>query len=96
MVSLIYMKILQELKSGRIKLICHMLQSFYKLKQAEKLWNKQIVKFFLNLGFVATNRNLCILFYKDFTNDIIIIVDIYVNNIIIVLNYNKTKDEIKT
>ena len=35
------------------------------------------------------------LLYKDFTNDIIIMVSIYINNIIILFNYNKAKDKIK-
>ena len=47
------------------------------------------------MGFVATNRDMCILFYKDFINDIIIIVGIYVDDIVIVLNCDKAKDKIK-
>ena len=72
-----------------------MLQSFYRLKQARRYWNKKIVKFFSDLGFVTMNKNLYILFYRDFTNNIIIMVGIYINNIIITFNYNKTKDKIK-
>lgn len=47
--------------------------------------------FFLNLNFIAINKNLHIFFYKDFINNIIIIVDIYINNIVIILNYDKAK-----
>ena len=89
------MKIFQRLKSGRIRLVYHILQKLYRLKQAKKLWNKKIVKFFLDIGFIAINKNLYILIYRDFINDIIIMISIYINNIIIALNYNKTKDKIK-
>ena len=54
---------------------------FYRLKQAERLWNKKIVKFFLDLCIVAIDQDLCILFYRYFTNNIIIIVDIDCNNV---------------
>ena len=59
-VSLIYMKIFQRLKSRKIRLVYHILQSFYELKEARWLWNKKFIKFFLNLGFVITNGDLCI------------------------------------
>ena len=94
-VSPIYMEVLQKLKSGRIRLVCCILQSLYGLKQAEKLWNKKFVKFSSNLGFVATNRDPCILLYEDLINDIIIMVGIYVDDIVIASNCDKAKDKIK-
>ena len=51
--------------------------------------------FFLDLSFIAINGDICILLYKDLTNDIIIMVGIYVDNIVIALKCDKTKDKIK-
>ena len=47
------------------------------------------------MGFIIINEDLCILFYRDLINDIIIMVDIYVDNIVITLNCDKAKDKIK-
>ena len=91
--SPIYIEVPQELKSGRIGLVCRILQSLYGLKQAGRLWNKKIVKFFLDLGFVDTNGDPCILLYRDLTNDIIIMVGIYVDDIVIASNCDKAKDK---
>ena len=79
-VSPIYMEVPQRLKSERIGLVCCILQSLYRLNQAGRLWNKKIVKFFSDLGFVATNGDQCILLYKDLTNNSIIMVGIYVED----------------
>lgn len=55
----------------------------------------KIVKFILDLSFVITSQDLCILFYKDLINIIIIIVGIDIDDIIIILNCNQAKDKIK-
>ena len=47
------------------------------------------------MGFVATNKNPCILLYREFTNNIIIIIDIYIDNIVIISNCDKAKNKIK-
>lgn len=47
------------------------------------------------MGFIATNKDQCILIFRDFTNGIIVIIDINVNNIVIALNSDKAKDKIK-
>ena len=88
------MEVHQRLKNGRIRLVCYILPSFYGLKQAGKLWNKKIVKFFLEIGFIAINRDLCILFLRNLINNIIIMVEIYMNNIVIISNYDKIKNKI--
>ena len=42
----IYMKIPQGCKARREGLVCKILKSLYGLKQAGRLWNKTIIKFF--------------------------------------------------
>ena len=65
------------------------------LKQVKRLWNKKIVKFFSDLGFIIINKDPYIFFYRDLINNIIIIINIYINNIIIISNCDKAKDKIK-
>ena len=50
-------------------------------------WDESII--------VTTNRDPSILFNRDFTNNIIIMMGIYVDDIVIASNYNKAKDKIK-
>ena len=42
----IYMKIPQRCENRRKRLVCKILKSLYSLKQARRLWNKTIIKFF--------------------------------------------------
>ena len=55
----IYLKISQGC-IVRESLVCKILKSLYKLKQAGKLWNKTITKFFQKIGFIPTNADSCI------------------------------------
>ena len=57
----IYMKIPKRCRSGREGLVYKILKSLYGLKQAGKLWNKTIIKFFQKIGFVPINADACIL-----------------------------------
>ena len=56
----IYMKIPQGGLAGREGLVCKILKSLYGLKQAERLWNKTIAKFFRKISFTPTNADACI------------------------------------
>lgn len=49
----IYLKIPQGCKIGREGLVCKILKSLYGLKQAGRLWNKTLIKFFRTIGFVT-------------------------------------------
>ena len=60
----IYMRIPQECVV-RESLICKILKSLYGLKQAGRLWNKIITKFFQNIGFTPTNVDSYILTIKS-------------------------------
>ena len=77
----IYMRIPQRCLAGREGLVCKILKSLYGLKQAERLWNKTITKFFRKIGFIPTNADLCILIIK--WEDVFIIVGIYVNDLLL-------------
>lgn len=55
------MKIPQKCRASKKKLVCKLLKSLYGLKQAEKLLNKTLTKFFQRIGFISTNTNMCIL-----------------------------------
>ena len=59
----IYMKIPQGwiVREG---LVCKILKSLYRLKQARRLWNKTITKFFRKIGFISTNADSCIFTIK--------------------------------
>ena len=60
----IYMEIPQRCLAGREGLVCKILKSLYGLKQAGRLWNKTIIKFFRKIGFTPTNADACILTIK--------------------------------
>lgn len=44
-------------------LVYKILKSIYRLKQAGKLWNMMVIKFFSKIGFELSNEDLCILTY---------------------------------
>ena len=75
----IYMRIPPGCKIGREGLVCKIFKSLYGLKQAERLSNKTLIKFFQKIGFVATNADPCILAYLK--NNIFIIVGVYVDDL---------------
>lgn len=77
----IYMRISQGCLAGREGLVCKILKSLYGLKQAGRLWNKTITKFFQKFGFIPTNADPCILTIK--WEDKLIIVGIYVNDLLL-------------
>lgn len=56
----IFMKIPQRYLVDWKGLVCKILKSLYSLKQARKLWNKMITKFFKKIGFISTNTNIYI------------------------------------
>ena len=58
---LIFMKIPQECLVGREGLVYKILKNLYGLKQAGRLWNKTITKFFRRIDFTPTNADACIL-----------------------------------
>ena len=63
----------------REDLVCKILKSLYGLKQARKLWNKTITKFFQKIGFTPTNADSCILTIKRERE--LIIIGVYVDNL---------------
>lgn len=85
--QLIFMKIPQGRQTGREGLVCKILKSLYGLKQAGRLWNKTIVKFFKKIGFNPTNGDLCILVFRKKKQ--LIIVEVYVDDLILAANQNK-------
>ena len=79
--QLIYMKISQGCRAGREGLVCKILKSLYRLKQAGRLWNKTIIKFFRKIGFTPTNADACILTIK--WRGELIIVGVYVEDLVL-------------
>ena len=75
----IYMRIPQGCKISRDDLVCKILKSLYELKQAGRLWNKTLIKFFRTIGFIPTNGDPCILTYRE--GDVFIIVGVYVDDL---------------
>lgn len=53
--------------------------SLYGLKQAGRLWNKTLIKFFRKIGFKPTNADPCILAYRQ--GDVFVIVGVYVDDL---------------
>ena len=74
------MKIPQRCQADQEVLVCKILKSLYGLKQAKKLWNKIIIKFFRKIDFNPTNADACILTMK--WRKELIIVDIYVDDLV--------------
>lgn len=72
------MKIYQE-DIVREDLVYKILKSLYGLKQAKRLWNKTITKFFQKIGFIPTNTYSCIFTIKRGRE--LIIIGMYVNNL---------------
>lgn len=60
----IYIKMFQEYLTGQERLVCEILKSLYNLKQAKRLWNKTIIKFFQKIGFISTNTDTFIFIIK--------------------------------
>ena len=59
----IYMRIPQDCTIGQEGLVYKIFKSLYGLKQARRLWNKTLIKFFQKIGFVTTNIDPYILVY---------------------------------
>ena len=74
----IYMRISQG-SIVREALVYKILKSLYRLKQAGRLWNKTITKFFRKIGFTPTNADSCILTIKK--EGELIIVGVYVDDL---------------
>ena len=53
------------------------------MKQAGRLWNNTLIKFFENIGFIPTNADTCIL--ADQKSNVFIIIGVYVNDLALVL-----------
>lgn len=62
-------------------MVCKILKSLYGLKQAGRLWNKTIIKFFRKIGFITTNGDACILTLKR--RGELIIVGVYVDDLLL-------------
>ena len=86
----IYIKIPQRFGSGQEWLVCKILKSLYSLKQAGRLWNKTIIRFFQKIKFVLTNANLCMLTYRQ--GDVFIIMKVYVNDLLL---RSQSQDELE-
>ena len=78
----IYMRISQRCKIDQEGLVYKILKSLYGLKQAGRLWNKILIKFFRKIRFVATNADPCILAYQK--GDVFIIVGVYIDDLVLV------------
>ena len=63
----------------RESLVCKILKSLYGLEQVERLWNKTIIKFFQEIGFIPINVDSCIFTIKR--EGELIIVEVYVYNL---------------
>lgn len=74
------MKIFQGCVTRQQRVVCKILKSLYGLKQAGKLGNKTIIKFFWKIGFTLTNADPYILVYRQ--SNILIVVRIYVDNLV--------------
>lgn len=61
----------------------------------QKALKLKIIKFFLNSDLGIINKDLYILFYKSYCNNIIIMINIHIKNIVIATNCNKRKIKIK-
>lgn len=77
----IYMKIPQGRLADREGLVYKILKSLYGLKQAGRLWNKTITKFFQRIGFTPTNADACILTIK--WKGELVIVGVYVDDLLL-------------
>lgn len=77
----IFMKIPQGRQAGQDGLVCKILKSLYGLKQAERLWNKTIIKFFRKIRFVPTNADPCILIFRE--NGYPIVLGMYADDVML-------------
>ena len=62
---------------ARKNLVYKILKILYKLKQARRLWNKIITKFFCKIGFMPSNTDTSIFTIKKEKE--LIIIDIYID-----------------
>ncbi len=89
----IFMNIRQGRQTGREGLVCKILKSFYGLKQAGRLWNKTIIKFFKKIGFDATNGDPCILIFRK--EEQLIMVGVYVDDLMLASNQHDAMKWVK-
>lgn len=88
------MKILQRCRKDQESLVYKIFKSLYSLKQARRLWNKTLIKFFQKIGFAATNADSCILIYWQ--DNIFIIVSIYIDDLALALQSQDRLDWLKS
>lgn len=74
-------------------MVCKILKSLYGLKQAGRLWNKTIIKFFKKIGFDATNGDPYILIFRK--EEQLIIVGVYVDDRILASNQHDAMKWVK-
>lgn len=58
--------------------VCHLQKGLYGLKQASRQWNKRIVNFLLQFGFVQTTADACVFTYNS--SDTVIYLALYVDD----------------
>ena len=73
------MKIAQRYKIDQEGLVFKIFKNLYRLKQAGRLWNKTLIKFFWKIKFVTTYPDPYILAYQE--GDVFIIEEIYIDNL---------------
>jgi len=62
------------------KMVCRLLHSLYKLKQAFRIWNTQLHEFLIKIGFKWLNADTCLYVNSDLN----VIIAIWVDDILIV------------
>jgi hypothetical protein len=66
---------------GKEDLVCHLKRSIYGLKQSPRCWNKELVDYLTELGFIQSDGDPCV--FVRTVNDKLVIIAVYVDDLIL-------------
>lgn len=66
---------------GKEDLVCHLKRSIYGLKQSPRCWNKELVGYLMELGFIQSDGDPCVFVRTE--NDKLVIIAAYVDDLIL-------------
>ena len=83
-----------QLRQVRERLFYRLLRSLYGLKQSERLWNQNVIAFFMSIGFRQLNGDPSILIWQSDTGEISI-VSVYIDDFLLASDTIKNLDKLK-
>lgn len=80
-------------KQGQSNKVCLLKKAIYGLKQASRVWNKKLHNVLIEIGYKRSNYESCV--YSKITENGMVIISLYVDDIVIFSNDKSEKERLK-